>query len=817
MNGSQRIFCIANQTMFDALRRLRSHIRIPLYGNAYALILSSATTSIFGLLYWILAARIYTTDSVGVNSALIAAMLTLSNISLFSLTNALNRFLPSAGAAAGRIVFYCYLTSLAAALLASSVFVQFVEFWTPALGFLRSNSDYALTFVAATMTCCVFALQDGAFVGLRKAAWVPIENLLFSLMKIALLIAFASMLPDLGIFASWAVSMAVMVIPVNLLIFIYLVPRHAAPVDALQEPTGIPTIVRFVIGDYCASLLGTLPYFLLPLIVLEKFGASANAYYYMSWTMAYSLYLVSQNIGMSLIAEASRSPARLGLYSYRSLVQGARLLLPAVLVLMLAAPYILGLFGPDYATEGTWLFRLLCLSAIPNLIIALFISIVRVQRRMRVLSFVTGVLSVLVLGLSYLLFEAQGIESVGVAWLVSNSIIAAVLVVTRLGRLWLPYVNLRPVVISMGRLRSHWRRQRNQDHIALAARMLPELTARIQAHGQFADARLWTVQRQLASINDVSVVTMGAKGRAPVALLKIAHSPCARESLDKHISVLERLNADPRLKDWNVHLPKILATGEAEEQACLIESYIPGATASQFASSSNPRKLMQQAAIEAIGVLHRSTAQEMALDEAWLKQWVGEPARRIGEHMAGDFDAVFFARSLEQLVEEMKARLLSRQAIVSWTHGDYSFDNILLDMEGRHVIGILDWDRAALNGLPQVDIVLLIISSLMQIRNRELGDVVSELLEDNVWGPDEAALMANAGTNSGAGNFELRELVLLCWLNHVDANLQKSGRYTGSRIWKAKNIALVLHQLPDGIGDPPPKRRQAPADGAGAP
>ena len=139
-------------------------------------------------------------------------------------------------------------------------------------------------------------------------------------------------------------------------------------------------------------------------------------------------------------------------------------------------------------------------------------------------------------------------------------------------------------------------------------------------------------------------------------------------------------------------------------------------------------------------------------------------------------------------------RLLHRRAIVSWTHGDYSLENILLDKEGCHVIGILDWDRAAPNGLPRVDIVLLILSSLTQVKNRELGDIVSELLEKNTWGPDEAALMEKAEANFLTGDFELRELVLLCWLNHVDANLQKSGRYTGSRIWKAKNIAAVLHQ-----------------------
>ena len=37
--------------------RLLAHVRLPIYRNAYALVLSSATTSGLGVVYWTLAAR----------------------------------------------------------------------------------------------------------------------------------------------------------------------------------------------------------------------------------------------------------------------------------------------------------------------------------------------------------------------------------------------------------------------------------------------------------------------------------------------------------------------------------------------------------------------------------------------------------------------------------------------------------------------------------------------------------------------------------------------------------------------------------------
>ncbi|TMG26246.1 MAG: polysaccharide biosynthesis protein, partial [Chloroflexi bacterium] len=58
---------LAERDANDAIARLAEHVRTPLYGGAYALILSSVATSALGIVYWTLAARLYDPAQVGVN------------------------------------------------------------------------------------------------------------------------------------------------------------------------------------------------------------------------------------------------------------------------------------------------------------------------------------------------------------------------------------------------------------------------------------------------------------------------------------------------------------------------------------------------------------------------------------------------------------------------------------------------------------------------------------------------------------------------------------------------------------------------------
>lgn len=430
------MFSSANGVERWSIAQFIAHLRTPLYRNGYALVVSSATTSVLGVAYWILAAHYYSTEAVGLNSAAISAMMFLSGIAQLNLISALVRFIPVAGRATRQFIVFAYLVTLFVSLGIGILFLRGLDRWAPALSFLDATPLFVLWFIAATMAWGIFALQDSVLTGLRQATWVPIENTLYALVKLALLVGLATLLPRYGVFASWTIALAVSLLPTNFLIFRRLVPNHARALAEPVPPLVPAQIVKYIAGDYVGSLFWLACTTLLPVMVTQLAGATANAYFFLAWQIAYSLHLVGPNMGSSLIAEAANDQTKLSVYSYRVFIATARVVVPIAIIVALGAPYILRIFGPSYASEGTTLLRLLSLSAIPNIVQALYVSIARVQRRIAAIVTVLGALCTLVLILSYVLLRLYGIVGVGVAWLVSQTIVAVVLVLTEFRAVW---------------------------------------------------------------------------------------------------------------------------------------------------------------------------------------------------------------------------------------------------------------------------------------------------------------------------------------------------------------------------------------------
>ncbi len=411
---------------------LRSHLRTPLYRNGYLLMLSSIAMSGIGMVYWVLAARLYTPEAVGLNSAVISAMVFVAGVSHLELGSALVRFVPRAGRATRRFVGYAYLATVIMTAAACVVAVLGLGARFPVLGTLGGDFSWGVWFIVATVAWSVFGLQDDVLTGLRRTAWVPVENSVFALAKIALLLLLAGWLPRYGIFAAWTLPVVVAILPVNYLIFRYLIPRHAQSTRD-QELRIIPKqIVRYSVGNYLGTLFSVGSTALLPIMVTYLAGPSANAYFYLAWLIANAFQMVSLNMALSLTVEAATDETKLGIYSYKAFVQIARIVVPLVAVVLLGAPYILRIFGPAYAAEGTTLLRLLALAAIPNIINALYLSIARVRQRMTMIVMIQGSLCVLMLGLGYVLLPVDGITGLGYASVAGQTVVAGVLVVTQL-------------------------------------------------------------------------------------------------------------------------------------------------------------------------------------------------------------------------------------------------------------------------------------------------------------------------------------------------------------------------------------------------
>jgi O-antigen/teichoic acid export membrane protein len=414
------------------VNRVLGHLRLPVYSRAYALILSSASTSVLGFLYWTLAARLYSPRDLGINAALISTMMFLSYVAQLGLAGALPRFIPTAGRATRRLIVGAYGVSVMISAVIATVFILGCGLWAPELQSMLNTPAGAAWFLAATMAWSLFALQDAALTGLKRTVWVPIENTIFAVVKVVLLVALAASLAGSGIYVSWTIPAALSVVPINILIFRWFLPDHAARHAQTEPEGGVGLIARYLVSDYGGSLLVSGSSSLLPLIVLATAGAQANAYYYIAWTVAYSMQMFSVNMGTSLSVEGGAEGRQLAAALRRMLRLLVALQLPLVVVIATLSPFILQIFGSRYSDEGAMLLRLLILGILPHGLNAVCLGVARVRRQLRVLFAVQAGQAGLFLALVVVLLPALGIAGVGLAFLVAQSAVAAVALTTQI-------------------------------------------------------------------------------------------------------------------------------------------------------------------------------------------------------------------------------------------------------------------------------------------------------------------------------------------------------------------------------------------------
>jgi O-antigen/teichoic acid export membrane protein len=411
----------AEEQTRGTLAAVIAHARTPLYRDGYAILLASGLTSVLGIVYWAVAARLYPAAAVGFNTATLSGMMLVSGLAQLNMTTLLPRYLPVVGGSRRRFVELTYGGTLVVTLVLAAVAVVVLPRLIPALDELRNvGSDAALFFVAGALAWTIFTLQDSVLTGLGRAVWVPAENLLSALLKLALLPLLLGPLPRLGIMASWIISAVALIPPVT-----WLVHRRLRTTERKAEPAApLRPIAAMLMGNNIGMTLGIVAIFAMPLLVVAQLGSHANAYFFGPWSVFLGLQLVSASFATSLLVEGAGAAARRPHLVKAMVWHSWRLLLPIVALVCLLADPILSLFGPDYASEGATLLRLLALACVPNVLVSAAIAHARLYERPWTVAAIHGATALLGLGLSALLLPAMGIEGAGVAWLATQTIVA---------------------------------------------------------------------------------------------------------------------------------------------------------------------------------------------------------------------------------------------------------------------------------------------------------------------------------------------------------------------------------------------------------
>jgi O-antigen/teichoic acid export membrane protein len=408
--------------------------------NSLYLMTSTAVTAGLGYVFWALAAHMLTRAQVGVGSAVISLCSTAALLTYLGSSATLIDRLPANEHSpmwTVIVVRICAATALVTAVATAAAVVvllasrEYREFFSSAVPVLVA--------VVGAAALTLVSLFCATFIAARRAGRYLAIQALVSVAKVLLIV------PLVAIGAGAAALVGAWVAATLLGVVTgagWLVPRMGLgrqPADRLLRPAprkdddaGPPPgeapqeapvgSMRLLIGQHLTSAGGALTPLVLPVLVLIRLGAVSNAYFYITWMVGAIFFTVSPSVSTVLFAEGVRARSDLRRSVAKSLRVITVILAPAIIVMVAAGHFILRLFGAPYAAAGYPLLILLAISAVPDAVSNVAVSVLRVTHRLGYSSLLNIAILVTSLSGAWILMPVLGITGVGVAWLAAQTL-----------------------------------------------------------------------------------------------------------------------------------------------------------------------------------------------------------------------------------------------------------------------------------------------------------------------------------------------------------------------------------------------------------
>lgn len=380
---------------------------------------TTVVNSIVGFGYWILAARLFPPDIVGIASTIMAVSSFVVILTTLGVGGMLIQSLPEQDkSSTWSAIFWSgmassVITSIALGCAALAVLPMI----TPKLAELHIAA-YATLFAVATAALTAAAVLDYVFIAERATGNMLNRNLVAASAKVLLLfpvILLAGVASTLNLLVAWAAASVIGLAFGIVLLLGRASLRVPRPLSALFR-----TAFRFRTRLLGNQLIGTggamLPY-LLPLVVTTRLSPTHSAYFYTTWMVGGVFLIIAPAVSQSLFAEGAHRPRDLRTKARSALATSAAILLPAVLLGQAMGGVLLSAFGANYSHNGVDLLRLALLASIPDAITAVYISVLRLQGRFATAAGLSLAISVGTVGLSWFLLPSLGISAVGWAFL----------------------------------------------------------------------------------------------------------------------------------------------------------------------------------------------------------------------------------------------------------------------------------------------------------------------------------------------------------------------------------------------------------------
>lgn len=346
--------------------------------NAGSMMSTVLVTALLGAAFWLIAARQFSHDAVGVASAAVSAMTLLGYLATVGLGTLLMGELPRRDRHHRGLLNAALAVSGAIGATIGLGFAIVAPLVSPDLGPLSETWPAAVVFAIGAGLTGLAAVLDQALIGLLRGGLQLKRNVVFSLVKLIALALIAYLSTDAGgawVYAAWTVGIAV-----SLVVLARFYMRRGE--DGLRPRFALLGEMRVdAATHHIYNLSIRAPDLVLPLIVVSLLSAGANANFYIAWMIASFGFMVP--VSLSSVLYAVGSGDSVGLHERYRLSVGlsAGLGLAVNLMLLVAGGPILSLFGAGYEQGALTTLHILALGVFPETIKAHYLSISRVQRR----------------------------------------------------------------------------------------------------------------------------------------------------------------------------------------------------------------------------------------------------------------------------------------------------------------------------------------------------------------------------------------------------------------------------------------------------
>lgn len=387
-----------------------------LFRNSVYLILTTITMGGFGFIFWMISTRIFTPNEIGLGTTLLSTMSLISLLSLAGFNNTLIRFLPNSKNRNSEINTAFTLVTLMT-IIACVIYLTFLPYFTPKLSILRNNNYYIFGFIIITIFSSINSLTDSIFIAYRSTQYNLItDGLIISITRLILPIFFVAF-GAYGVFFSSGIATSIGMIA-SILILVY--KFELKPKLSISK-TVIKKIFEYSSINYFGSLLSTLPTFVLPIIIINKLGASESGYFFLCFMVINILYTISVSISQSLFAEGSYGEDVLLKLIIRSIKILSYTLIPASLLLAIAGPFVLSFFGEAYEIGGRNVIIILSLFSPVVAMYNIGNTLLKIRKQMYSILIINAIYSIVICSLSYIWAE-KGLEWIAVSWIIGNLI-----------------------------------------------------------------------------------------------------------------------------------------------------------------------------------------------------------------------------------------------------------------------------------------------------------------------------------------------------------------------------------------------------------